>query len=82
MSGGSAVKTAVGMRGITRFGSDHRERKTGKRPTAPAGLGLDGQGAAGPALKEKEDQPKAGRVNLTRGIVTEWPRRAAARGET
>jgi hypothetical protein len=32
---GSAVKTAVGLRGITRLGSDHRERKTGKRPTAP-----------------------------------------------
>lgn len=54
MSGGSAVKTAVGLRGITRLGSDHRERKTGRRPTAPAGLGLDRQGAAGPALKGKE----------------------------
>lgn len=54
MSGGSAVKTVCGVRGITRLGSDHRERKMGRLPTAPSGLGLDSQGAAGPKTKRKE----------------------------
>lgn len=54
MSGGSAVTGRCGGRGITRFCTTEG-RKNGDTPRdAPKGLGLDGQGAAGPVAIERE----------------------------
>ncbi len=52
MSGGRAVRTAAGERGISCLGRKRSGRKAGNAPAVPAalseGLGLDGPGAAGP----------------------------------
>ena len=67
MSGGSAVKAAVG-RGVSPVCSDHREENRGTPRGARRGW-LDRQGAAGPALKTEGSQPKDGRFILREGSL-------------
>jgi len=72
MSGGRAVRTAAGERGISRLGRKRSGRKVGNARAVPAasseGLGLDGPGAAGPLFSswDKGAQRARGQTAFSR----------------
>jgi hypothetical protein len=67
MSGGSAVKAAVGRGGSPVLAATIGSEKRGNAPRRPQGLAFTARGPQAPRLKTETDQPKAGRIILREG---------------